>query len=112
MLDNRDGEGAAGYRSVYLPRNTKLVVREDVSVLIPPVNYQGNAEKITLPKGTVATLLNSDPICVGTDHGLRVGLLVRVDDIPEEKCDARSERLIERKVAVPVEALDIHPDAL
>ena len=114
MPGNRDGgvEGEVSLcRTEYLPHNTKIVVIEDAVMVIPPDKRYptSEAEIISIPKGTEATLISSDPICVRTDHGLRTGLLVRVDKMPEEKW---VDRLIERKVVIPVESLDIHPDEL
>lgn len=112
MLGNIVGESAAGYRLLYLPSKIKLVVRESVTIVIPPGSPTSKAETVAIPKGAEATLLSSDPICVSSaDHGLRVGLLIRIDKVPDGGSGERL-RLIERVVVVPVEALEIHPDEL
>jgi len=102
-------EGLEKLRLEFLPRHTKMWIKQDV-VIITPASDSAPLRKYALKKGAIATLMSPEPVNVATaDGAIHTGSVVRIDKtLPQED----DPTVLQRVLFVPNEALEVHPDYL
>jgi len=95
-------------REEYLPRLLKMRILHDVVIIIPRP-YPDPVERISLSKGSEVTRIDPCPCLVATEDGVRCGMSVRIHKLNSAD---DNQRLLQRVLVVPADALEIHPDQL
>lgn len=93
----------------FLPRLLKLWIKHDVVIVVPACDI-APSRQYTIKKGTIATLMDMEPVTVATaDGAMHIGSIVRIDKLlPQEE----DPTVLQRILIVPNEALEVHPDYL